>query len=216
MTSRQIRVIVVDDHPLVRRGTCEMVAEAADMAVVGEGASGEAALDLAALEPDVLLLDIHMPRMDGLAVVQALRALRSRIGILMLTAADDEGAILKALRAGANGYLLKTATEEELHQAIRLVVDGETAIVQPAVARVLANASQAPAPQPLSERELDVLRALTDDLGNKEIATRLGISDRTVQQHLANIFGKLGVSSRTGAVLKGLQLGYLKLEDAHV
>lgn len=218
-----IRVLVVDDHPMVLRGTCEMLEDATDMVVVGTGKDGEEAMALVAQhQPNVLLLDVQMPRKDGITVVNELRTRGDAIGIVMLSAADEEGAILKALQAGANGYLLKTATEEELTQAIRLVAGGGAALLQPEVQKAVVSSYQRrsvvvptpPSPhETLSERELEILRTLSLDLTNKEIAARLGISDRTVQQHLANITGKLSVASRTGAVLKALRLGWLSLED---
>lgn len=216
--SERITVVVADDHPIVLRGTCEMIEEAGDLVVLAQAEDGERALaEIAAHRPDVAILDVHMPHRDGIAVVRALRARDKSLGILILSAAGDEGAILAAMQAGADGYLLKTATDEELHRAIRLVAAGQLAILQPAVSAVLRAEGQRPLEmaevEPLSEREREVLRTLAQDLSNKEIARRLGISDRTVQQHLANVFGKLGVASRTGAVLRALQLGYLTLED---
>lgn len=218
MTPEKIRVVVADDHPTVLRGTCEMIEEAPEFEVVGQARTGEQALNqVMAQRPDVVLLDIQMPGKDGIEVVKELRARGQALPILMLSAAEDEDSIVQALQAGANGYLIKTATEDELHQALRMVVAGETAILQPVVARALVASHRKPAapalPEPLSDRELDVLKTLAKDLGNKEIAARLGISDRTVQYHLANIFGKLGVASRTGAVVNALNLGLITLED---
>ncbi|MEB3327776.1 MAG: response regulator transcription factor [Candidatus Sericytochromatia bacterium] len=211
-----VRVVVVDDHPMVLRGTCEMLEAASDLVVAARGRDGEEALTLvAAHRPDVLVMDVQMPRRDGLSVVRELRGRGDATGIVMLTSADDETTILRALQAGANGYLLKTADEEELQRAVRLVAEGQPAILQPEVARaMMASWKTAGGEEPLSEREIEVLRTLAKDLSNKEIAARLGISDRTVQQHLSNIFSKLGVASRTGAVLKALRMGTLTLEDA--
>jgi DNA-binding NarL/FixJ family response regulator len=220
-----IGVIVVDDHPMVLRGTIEMIEEAPDLKVLASGRDGDEALELALRHrPDVLLLDVQMPRRDGIEVVRELRRQDQKLGVVILSAADDEGTILRALQAGANGYLLKTATETELQQALRLVAGGGAAILQPEVQKAVVSSYQKPAPPPipavaveaLSERELEILRTLAHDLTNKEIAARLGISDRTVQQHLANITAKLGVASRTGAVLKALQQGMLTLEDLRV
>ena len=223
MTAPLIRVVVADDHPIVLRGTVEMIEECPDFVVEGTARDGEEALAVATrLRPMVLVLDVQMPKLDGIAVVKALRERGDAIGLLMLSSADDEAAILKALQAGANGYLLKTATEEELHRAIRLVASGGAALLQPEVQKAVVASYQKPTGpldkpvEPLSERELEILRTLAQDLTNKEIAAQLGISDRTVQQHLANITGKLGVASRTGAVLKALQQGWLSLEDLRV
>lgn len=215
--SPKIRIVVADDHPMVLRGTVEMLEEADDFEVVAQARDGAEALSaIVAHRPDVAVLDVQMPRMDGIAVVRELAAQNVQVGLLMLSANDDDGAILQALQAGANGYLLKTADEEEIHQAVRLVAQGQPAILQPEVAQIMVASMRKP-PEPaeelLSERELEVVRTLAKDLGNKEIAKRLGISDRTVQQHLANVFGKLGVSSRTGAVLRALREGWITLED---
>jgi DNA-binding NarL/FixJ family response regulator len=214
----KIRVVVVDDHPMVLRGTCEMIEEDPAFEVVAKGRDGDEALALvAAHQPDVLLMDIHMPKRDGVSVVRELRAANNRLGVVMLTSADDEATILSALRAGADGYLLKTADETEIHRALKLAAQGQTAILQPEVAKAMVASHRAGViEEPLSEREVEILKTLAKDLSNKEIATRLGISDRTVQQHLSNIFSKLGVASRTGAVLKALQRGMITLEDARV
>jgi DNA-binding NarL/FixJ family response regulator len=211
-----VRVVVVDDHPMVLRGTCEMLEAAPDLVVVARGRDGDEALALVAEHrPAVLMMDVQMPRRDGLSVVRELRARGDATGIVMLTSADDETTILRALQAGANGYLLKTADEEEMQRAVRLVAEGKPAILQPEVARaMMASWKSAGGEEPLSEREVEIIRTLAKDLSNKEIAARLGISDRTVQQHLSNIFSKLGVASRTGAVLKALRMGTITLEDA--
>ncbi|MFP5501407.1 MAG: response regulator [Candidatus Sericytochromatia bacterium] len=216
MTSK-IRIVVADDHPMVLRGTVEMLEEAPDFEVVAQARDGAEALEaVLAHQPDVAVLDVQMPRMDGIAVVRELVEKGQKVGLLMLSANDDDGAILQALQAGANGYLLKTADEDEIHQAVRLVAEGQPAILQPEVAKIMVANMRKPAEpeqELLSERELEVVRTLAKDLGNKEIAKRLGISDRTVQQHLANVFGKLGVGSRTGAVLRALREGWITLED---
>lgn len=215
--TKALRVAVVDDHPMVLRGTCEMIEEADDLEVVARGRNGDEAIAIASGEavPDVLVLDVHMPGKDGVAVVSALRAQGAKLGLLMLTSADDETTVWRALKAGADGYVLKTADEGELHRAVRLAAARLPAIVQPEVGAAMRQAMQGAAEsEPLSEREVEILRTLAQDLSNKEIANRLGISDRTVQQHLANIFGKLGVASRTGAILKALRLGVIQLSEA--
>ena len=215
--SSKIRIVVADDHPMVLRGTVEMLEEAPDFEVVAQAKDGAEALEaVLSHQPDVAVLDVQMPRMDGIAVVRELAARGQKVGLLMLSANDDDGAILQALQAGANGYLLKTADEDEIHQAVRLVAEGQPAILQPEVAKIMVANMRKPAEpeqELLSERELEVVRTLAKDLGNKEIAKRLGISDRTVQQHLANVYGKLGVGSRTGAVLRALREGWITLED---
>lgn len=215
----KLRVVIADDHTLVRKGTREILEEAEDMEIVGEGANGQEALDLAQqCKPDVLLMDLSMPVLDGVEATRRLKAAMPGVGVLILSAHGEEDFVLRALQAGANGYLLKTADEEQLQQAVRLVAQGKPAILQPEVTRAVMGAMRAPK-QPvesLSDREVEILREVAKDLGNKQIATRLGISERTVQQHLSNIFGKLEVSSRTGAVLRALEAGKITLEDTRL
>ncbi|HEY9899986.1 MAG TPA: response regulator transcription factor [Pantanalinema sp.] len=211
------RVLVADDHPIVRRGTCELLAEAEDVEVVGEAANGlEAIAQVDRLDPDVLVMDLSMPVMDGVEATRRLRGGHPGLGIVILSAHGEEDVVLRALQAGANGYLLKTADEEQLHEAVRLVATGKPALLQPEVTRAVmgsVRAEQGPPVERLSDREREIVKEVARDLGNKQIATRLGISERTVQQHLSNIFAKLGVASRTGAVLRALQEGWLTLED---
>lgn len=186
------------------------------MVVIGEASNGLEAVEMVERErPDVLLMDLSMPIMDGVEATRRLRGTLPTLGIVILSAHDEQDFVLRALRAGANGYLLKTADEEQLQEAVRLVAQGKPALLQPEVTRAVMGAMTSPrAPvDQLSEREVEILREVAKDLGNKQIATRLGISERTVQQHLSNIFGKLEVSSRTGAVLKALQAGRITLED---
>lgn len=219
---------MADDHPLVRRGTCEILAAEPAFEVVGQAGDGVAALaEVDRLAPDVLVLDIQMPRMDGVAVVRALGGKGSPVRVLALSAGGEEDQILATLQAGALGYLLKSAPEELIVESVKLVASGQPALLQPEVARTVLARATHPARQSaqeprgsggelveaLSEREIEVLREVARDQANKEVARALGISDRTVQQHLANIFSKLGVSSRTGAVLEALHRGLIKLED---
>lgn len=214
----KLRILVVDDHPMVRRGTCEILSEDPDLEVVGQGANGlEALQEAERLKPDVVLMDLSMPQMDGVEATKQLRARYPQLGIVILSAHDEDDHVLRALQSGANGYLLKTSSEELIHQAVRLAGQGQAAILQPEVSRIVLGglkASQAATlAEPLSEREIDVLKEVAKDLGNKQIATKLSISDRTVQHHLSNIYGKLNVTSRTGAVLKALQEGIISLSD---
>ncbi len=220
-----IRIVVADDHPLVRRGTCEILAAEPGFEVVGQAGDGaEALVEVDRLAPDVLVVDIQMPRLDGVQVARTLSDRRSLVRILAVSAGGQEDQILAALQAGALGYLLKSAPEELIIEAVKLVASGQPALLQPEVARtVLAKATSTAPPaaavpegdyvEPLSDRETEVLREVASDKANKEVARTLGISDRTVQQHLANIFSKLGVTSRTGAALKALHLGIIRLED---
>ncbi|HBN07342.1 MAG TPA: DNA-binding response regulator [Cyanobacteria bacterium UBA8530] len=209
----RIRVLVADDHPLVRKGTIDILEEFEDIEVVGAACNGQEAVEQCALlTPDVVLMDLSMPILDGAGATRQIKKKQKGVGIVVLSALDDDGAILRALQAGADGYLIKTATEEQLVQAIRLVAQGKPALLQPEIARSVLAQARSPV-EALSPREVEVLKEAAHDLGNKEIATRLSISERTVQQHLSNIFSKLDVSSRTGAVLKALQLGTLTLEE---
>ena len=214
----KLRVLVVDDHPMVRRGTCEILAEDPGIEVVGQGSNGlEALSEAERLRPDVVLMDLSMPQMDGVEATKQLRARDAKLGIVILSAHDEDDHVLRALQAGANGYLLKTSSEELIQQAVKLAAQGQAAILQPEVSRiVLGGLTHPPAAtltEPLSEREIDVLKEVAKDLGNKQIAAKLSISDRTVQHHLSNIYGKLNVTSRTGAVLKALQERIISLED---
>ena len=214
----KLRVLVVDDHPMVRRGTCEILADDPEIEVVGQGANGlEALSETERLSPDVVLMDLSMPQMDGVEATRKLRERDPKLGIVILSAHDEDDHVLRALQAGANGYLLKTSPEALILQAVRLAAQGQAAILQPEVSRIVLGglkASQAATmAEPLSEREVDVLKEVAKDLGNKQIATKLGISDRTVQHHLSNIYGKLNVTSRTGAVLKALQERIITLDD---
>jgi len=216
----KLRVVVADDHTIVRRGTCELLEESPDIEVVGEAANGQEAISqIERLHPDALVMDLSMPVLDGVEATRQLRVNHPGLGIVILSAHGEEDFVLRALQAGANGYLLKTADEEQLQEAVRLVAKGRPALLQPEVTSVVMGSFQAPKKPPveaLSDRELEVIREVAKDLGNKQIANRLGISERTVQQHLSNIFGKLGVSSRTGAALKALQEGWITLEDTRL
>lgn len=227
-----IRIVVADDHPMVRKGTCEILSAEPGFEVVGQAGDGVDALaEIDRLAPDVLVVDIQMPRMDGVEVARTLSGRRSPVRVLAVSAGGEEDQILAALQAGALGYLLKSAPEELIVEAVKLVASGQPALLQPEVARTVLARATAPAGaapaaghggaagdyvEPLSDREIEVLREVARDQANKEVARTLGISDRTVQQHLANIFSKLGVSSRTGAVLKALHGGLIKLEDCRL
>lgn len=220
-----LRVLVVDDHPLVRRGTCELLQDAEGIEVIGQAQNGaEAIREARELHPDVVLMDLSMPVMDGIQATEQLRREFPGLGIVILSAHGEDDHVLKALQAGANGYLLKTTSEEQLIEAVRLAGQGQPAILQPEVTQIVLGGLKQPVPaqrpasdvEALSDRELDVIKELAKDLGNKQIATRLNISDRTVQHHLSNIYAKLGVTSRTGAVLKALQAGFLALEDVRL
>lgn len=214
--ARNIRLLLVDDHPVVRKGTRDLLEGEADLEVVGEAESGERAIEQARqLRPDVILMDVSMPGMNGIEATKRIKAEQPQVGVLVLTSYDDDAYVFALLEAGAAGYLLKNAREDELLSAVRAVAAGESAL-HPAVARkVLERFSTHQTPEPpdesLSPRELEVLRIAATGQTNKEIARDLAISPRTVQVHLANIFSKLGVGSRTEAVLYGIKRGWIDL-----
>lgn len=204
-----IQVFVAEDHTLVREGTRQILEQQADMRVVGEADRGDLAVErVARSHPHVALLDFRLPVLNGVEVTARLRAAQPDLKVLLLSAYDDAEYILAALRAGAAGYLLKTVPGQELVAAVRAVHGGET-VLQAAVSRVLAahwhRAGLAAGPAQLSTREREVLGLVAAGLANKEIARRLSISLRTVEGHLGNVFGKLGVGSRTEALLYAMK-----------
>ena len=210
-----IRILIADDHPIVREGLSAVLETQPDFAIVGEASSGAQAVErAAALRPDVILLDLELPELDGVAALRAIRAADPSARVLIFTAFDTDERILAAVQAGAQGYLLKGAPREELFQAIR-VVHGGGSLLQPVVAarllRQVSGASAMALPEPLTERELEVLRLLAKGRQNKEIANELWISERTVKFHVSAILGKLGVGNRTEAVGKAAQLGLIEL-----
>ena len=212
-TTQQIRVLLADDHAVVRAGIRQFLDHAPDISVVAEADDGAMAQSLIAAEkPDVAVLDIQMPEATGIEVTRWVRASHPEVGVLVLTAYDDDPYVMAVLEAGANGYVLKTASPPEIIQAVRDVHEGKSAL-DPAVARKLMNqlASQRSQPQvePLTERELEVLALVAQGYTNKAIGLHLGISDRTVQGHLAKVYGKLDVNSRTEAVMRAVAEGWL-------
>jgi DNA-binding NarL/FixJ family response regulator len=208
-----IRVVVADDHQVVRAGIRELLADEPDIQVVGEARDGREAVELALAErPDVVVMDITMPGLSGVEATRQIRAAAPEVRVLVLTAYQDDPYIYGLLDAGAASYILKTAEGQELVRAVRATAAGQAAI-DPAVApRLIARLTQ-PGPQPdaLTERELEVLRLAARGQTNKQIGAALQISDRTVQNHLANIYAKLNVASRTEAVTVGLQRNLISL-----
>ena len=203
-----IRVVLAEDHALVREGTAELLGRAEGINVVGQAADGLEAVRLVeALRPDVLVVDLAMPGLDGLEATRRSRIASPRTEVLALTAHEEEPYVRAMLEAGARGYLSKAARGQELVAAVRAVAAGDTVLS----ARVAGQVLRAQPPlTSLTARELDMLRAAARGLGNKQIAAELGISARTVQTHLTRVFAKLGVSSRTEAVLHAIKNGWVR------
>lgn len=209
-----IRVVIADDHGVVRKGIRELLAEEPDIAVVGEAKTGYEAIDLAvALQPDVVVMDIAMPELSGVDATRQIRTQAPNVRVLVLTAYDDEPYVYGLLDAGALGYVLKTAESRDVVRAVRATAAGQSSLDPAIAARLVARATQGQSPATLSDRERAVLRCAAQGLTNKQIGAELQISDRTVQNHLANIYAKLGVASRTEAVTEGLQRGMIRLGE---
>jgi DNA-binding NarL/FixJ family response regulator len=213
MSDSKIRVLLADDHAVVRAGIRQFLEHAADIQVVGEAGDGESAKTLIAQErPDVAVLGIQIPKASGIEVTRWVSANFRSTGILVLTAYDDGPYVLAVLQAGANGYVLKTAAPTDIIQAVHDVPAGKTAIdpaiMQKLMAQLATQHAAAPVEE-LGEREMEVLALVGRGYTNKAIGVQLGISDRTVQGHLAHIFNKLQASSRTEAVMRAVSLGWL-------
>jgi DNA-binding NarL/FixJ family response regulator len=204
------RVLIVDDHPIVRAGLVALVESADDLDVVGVGSTGLEAVDLAtSLTPDVVLMDLRMPGLDGDEATARILAAVPATRVVILTTYESDDAILRAIGAGASGYLLKAAPEAELLAGIRAVAAGEVALA-PSVSRVLVRRAASPPPSvQLTARELDVLRLVATGLGNREIGEQLHLGEATVKSHLLRVFSKLDAKSRTGAVARARELGLL-------
>lgn len=219
MTQARIRVILADDHPAVRAGIRQFIERDSLLEVVAEADDGAAALDLMRRhQPDVAVLDLQMPGLSGLEVITRARKELPAARCIVLTAYDEDPYIFAALRAGAKGYLLKTAGPDELARAIRLVHAGHSALDPSVTERVVEKLGQPGATiakelERVSERELEVLRLAARGQTNRGIGHELGISERTVHSHLMNIFAKLGVNTRTEAVLTALRAGWIALDD---
>ncbi len=232
---KSIRVVLADDHAVVRKGIREFLEEEGDIVVVAEAADGAQAVSLVVEHrPDVAVLDVQMPGTGGIEATRQIKAQCPEVRVLILTAYDDDPYIFALLHAGANGYILKTADSAELVRALRAVHRGETAldsaVTHKVVQQLTTGRPSAPSPngepgqaaaeprskgvmiEALTEREVEVLRLAAKGLTNKAIGHTLGISDRTVQGHLANIYGKLSVNSRTEAVTQALKQGWIVVE----
>ena len=216
---KPIRVLLVDDQALFREGLRTLLSVRPDIEVVGEAADGAEALRLAAtLKPDVVLMDVRMPVLDGVAATRRLRLIRPETRVIMLTTFDDDEYVFDGLRAGAAGYLLKDVPSAKLVEAIRATAQGESFLQPSVAAKVVAEFARLPAGpapkapplvEPLSERELEILRLVAAGSSNREVANALSITEGTVKNHLTSILGKLGVRDRTQAVLKAKDLGLI-------
>ena len=221
MVSQEIKLVLADDHAVVRSGTRELLEQQPDLKIVGEASNGEEAVQMAQnLQPDVIVMDVRMPKMTGIEATRRIKTESPDVKVLVLTAHDDDEYVFALLQAGANGYLLKTAEIEELVKAIRTVAAGQSALAPEVTGKVVAQfASGKSLPEViantqdqyegLTERELGILELVGKGLSNKQIGKKLFISDRTVQAHLSNIFSKLGVNSRTEAVMHAVRKGWL-------
>jgi NarL family two-component system response regulator LiaR len=213
---KKIRIVLADDHALVREGIRDLIQQERDMEVVAEAADGQEAVQLAnTLKPDIVLLDIAMPGLNGIEATKRIKAEQPQTGVLVLTAYDNEEFILAILEAGASGYLLKNIRSEELLKGIRSVHRGESvlhpSVLKTVLERLQTHGQREPAAHRLSPRELEIVEMGARGLVNKEIAYELSLSDRTIQSHWRNIFTKLGVGSRMEAVMLCLKNEWIRL-----
>lgn len=213
--SELIRVLVVDDHLVVRRGLCTLLVPRNGMKVVGEAANGREAVELAhSLRPDVILMDMVMPGQDGLESIREIKQQDPKARILVLTSFGEEARISAAVKAGALGYLLKDSAPDELFQAIRSVHQGNFSVPHNLALKLVEELQRPPGPVPpeqvLTERELDVLKGIARGLSNQEIAGHLSIGTATVRTHVSSLLSKLGLSNRTQAALYAMEHGLIK------
>ncbi len=215
-----IQVLLADDHAIVRAGIRQFLERSGDIQVIGEADNGEAAIGLIQQKPpDIAVLDIQMPKASGIEVTRWVRANYPRVGVLILTAFDDDPYVMAVLKAGANGYVLKTASPADLIQAVRDVNNGKS-VLDPSITRKLlaqlSHSDESFQVEQLTDREVEVLALAAKGYTNKAIGIQLGISDRTVQGHLAHIFDKLQASSRTEAVMRGVSLGLISQDIGNI
>ncbi|MBL7165643.1 MAG: response regulator transcription factor [Dehalococcoidales bacterium] len=211
-----MKVLIADDHPVVREGLSAMLKKQPDIEVVGEAENGRECVEKTRkLRPDIVLMDLRMPEMDGVEAMRQIAATNPEVRFIVLTTYDNDEYIFKGIEAGARAYLLKDSPREELFKAIRAVHRGES-LIQPAVAgkvldRFAELSRQVQAPEALSDREVEVIKLMAEGAANKEIAVSLHISESTVKTHIQTIFQKLGVSERTGAVTQAIRKGIIRL-----
>jgi DNA-binding NarL/FixJ family response regulator len=209
----RIRIVIADDHPVVRAGLQEMLSSQPDFEIVGEASNGVEAVTLVnQVRPDVVLMDLRMTLLDGAAATEEIRAGLPQTAVLVLTSYESNADILRAIEAGAMGYLLKDAQREELFTAVRTVAQGK-AVFAPTVATRLLRQVRKPSKEALSARELEVLTLVARGASNKEIAQTIHLSEATVKSHLLHLFAKLAVSDRTAAVTAALERGLLHLNS---
>ncbi|AQU03042.1 MAG: response regulator transcription factor [Dehalococcoides mccartyi] len=220
-TTQMIKVLLADDHVIVREGTRELIQRESGMMVVGEASDGVEAVEMSMkVHPDVVVMDIAMPRLNGIEATKQIKQLLPTTAILILTAYESEQYILAILEAGAAGFLLKNVKGTQLLEAIRAVYAGES-VLQPSTTRRVIDqlinkatkTEEVSAVNPLTDREIEVLKMAARGVSNKDIADQLYLSNRTIQTHLSNIFKKLSVGSRTEAILYGLKRGWFIMED---
>ena len=218
----KIRIILAEDHVVVREGIRELIQGEPDMEVVGEAGDGEEAVALVSqVETDVVLMDIAMPKLNGIEATRRIKETHPSVSVLVLTAYDSEEFIFALIEAGAGGYLLKNVRGRELLNSIRAVYDGESVIHPAIIAKIFSHlefeggkTAKQERSEVLSKRELEVLKLSADGLSNKDVARELSVGIRTMQTHWRNIFNKLGVGSRTEAILCGLRKGWITLDQS--
>ena len=207
-----VRILVTDDHPVVRAGLSGMLSGEPDFEVVGEAQNGKEAVAFAGeLKPDVVLMDLRMPEMDGVTAIEHIKSNYPDVHILVLTTYESDADILRAIETGATGYLLKDTPREELFGAIRTVAQGQSPL-DPGVAARLMQRMRDPEEEGLSTREIEVLELVAHGTSNKAIAKQLWVSETTVKSHMLHIFDKLGVTDRTAAVTEALKRGIIRLQ----
>ena len=214
--TESIRILIVDDHPIVRQGLATVLEQESDLSVVGQAANGvEAVAKARELLPDIILMDLQMPEMDGVEAINRIMAEELKAGIIILTTYDTDDHIFRGIEAGARGYLLKDSPPTEVVKAIRTVNRGESLIEPRVASRILdrlGQLSRGPTPEStLSRREIEVLEVMATGAANKQIANDLNIGQSTVKTHIVRIFNKLGVNGRTEAVAEAIKKGIIKL-----
>lgn len=214
-----IKILIIDDHPTYRQGLSRLLSEESDFKCVGEASNGFEALNMVKdLQPDVALVDVSMPNINGIETTKRIKAARPETSVLMISAFDYQSYILSALQVGANGYMSKDRPFSEIAAAIRVISKGDSVLDVKATDKVIANIissenNSSNGISDLNTREMDVIRLAARGMSNKDIASTLIVSERTVQTHLVNIYKKLKVNSRTQAVITGLRQGWLTVDD---